>query len=288
MKTAFLVCFALLAGMTARADFSYTSTRKSGAGAGGTTKYFYKGQRMATDSAQTTMILDFDAQTITSINKTQKTYTVTKFGDLNQAAGQLSDTKIDVKETGQRKNINGYDAKELVMTMEMGAPGADMKMQMEMSMWLSSDVPGKQELRAFYQKNADHFPWGAAAGQGNPQIQKAMADLQRKMASMDGVTVLQVIKMKAAGAGGDAQNAQMNSQMQAQMAQARARLEEMAKQGGPQAAAAQQALARMGGAAPGGSGSMFETEMESSNFSTGSIPDSTFAIPAGFQKVDRK
>jgi len=33
---------------------------------------------------------------------------------------------------------------------------------------------------------------------------------------------------------------------------------------------------------------MFEMQMESGNFSTASIPDSTFAIPAGFQKVDRK
>jgi hypothetical protein len=280
MKTACLICFALLAGMTARADFSYTSTRKSGAGAGGTTKYFFKGQRMMTDSAETTMILDFDAQTMTSINKTQKTYTVRSFSDLNLDARQ-GDMKVDVKETGQRKNINGYDAKELLMTMEMAAPRAGMKMQMEMSMWVSSDVPGKQELREFYKRNMEHFPWSVVTGQANPQMQQAMADLTRKMAAMDGVTVLQVIKVK--GAGGDAQNAQM----QAQMAQMKARLEEMQKQGGPAAAQAQQALARMGGMA-GGSGSMFESETESSNFSTGGIPDSTFAIPAGFQKVDRK
>jgi hypothetical protein len=285
MKTAFLVCFTLLAGMTARADFSYTSTRKSGPGPGGTTKYFFKGQRMATDSGETTMILDFDAQTMTSINKASKTYTVRNFSDLNQAASQaISDTKIDIKETGQRKKINGYDAKELLMTIEMDSPRAGMKMQMEMSMWLSSDVPGKQELRAFYQRNMERFPWGAMGGQSNPQMQKAMGDLQRKMASMDGVTVLQVIKMKSPGAGGDEQNAQMAQAM----AQMKAHLEEMQKQGGPAAAQAQQALARMGGASAGGSGSMFETEMESSDFSTGSIPDSTFAIPAGFQKVDRK
>ena len=70
------------------------------------------------------------------------------------------------------------------------------------------------------------------------------------------------------------------------MAQMRAQMEAMAKQGGPQAAAAQQALARMGAAS--GGGSLFEITMESSDFSTGSIPDSVFAIPAGFQKVERK
>jgi hypothetical protein len=75
--------------------------------------------------------------------------------------------------------------------------------------------------------------------------------------------------------------------MQAGMAQARAQMEAMIKQGGPQAAAAQQALARMGGAAPGG-GALFEITMESSGFSASGIPDSVFAIPAGFQKVERK
>jgi hypothetical protein len=283
MKTAFLVCFALLAGMTARADFSYTTTRKSGPGGEGATKNFYKGQRMMTDTSDTSMILDFGAQTMTNVNKSQKTYTVTKFSDLNLGSAKeaLAETKIDVKETGQRKTINGFDARELVMTMDMDSARAGMKMQMEMSMWISSDVPGKGEMRAFYQRNAERFPWTAAAGQGNPQMQKAMADLMRKMVSMDGVTVLQVVRMK--GAAGDPKAAQM----QAQMDQMRAKMEEMQKQGGAQAAAAQQMMARMG-AMGGGSGSMFEMQMESSNFSTASIPESTFAIPAGFQKVDRK
>jgi hypothetical protein len=108
-------------------------------------------------------------------------------------------------------------------------------------------------------------------------MQKAMVDLQRKMAGLNGVPVMEVVRMKAAGSGGDAQNAQL--------AQARARLEEMQKQGGPQAAAAAQALARMGGGS--GGGSMFETTMESTNFSTAAIPDSVFAIPAGFTKADK-
>ena len=107
-----------------------------------------------------------------------------------------------------------------------------------------------------------------------------MADIQRKVAASGGVPLLQIIKAKAAG-GAQA------AQMQPAMAQARAQLEAMIKQGGPQAAAAQQALARMGGASSGG-GSLFEMTMESGNFSTSSIPDSAFAIPAGFQKVERK
>jgi hypothetical protein len=71
------------------------------------------------------------------------------------------------------------------------------------------------------------------------------------------------------------------------MAAARAQLEAMAKQGGPAAAQAQAALARMGGGAGSGSGAMFETTMESANFSTNPIPDSVFAIPAGFERTQK-
>jgi hypothetical protein len=144
-------------------------------------------------------------------------------------------------------------------------------------------VPGAQEMRAFYQKNGDKFPWTAMAGAGgNSGMQKAIAELQRKMTSLNGIPVMQVMRMKmGGGAGGDAQAAQM----QQGMSQAMARLEEMKKQGGPQAAAAEQALSRMGAARGGaGGGSLLEMTMESSGFSTASVPDSVFAIPDGYQK----
>jgi hypothetical protein len=61
----------------------------------------------------------------------------------------------------------------------------------------------------------------------------------------------------------------------------------MIAQGGPQAAAMKQALARMpGGAAMSGSGSgaIIEVTMDSSDFSAASIPDSVFAVPDGYRK----
>jgi hypothetical protein len=272
--------------VAARADFSYTSTRK-GTGAGQTgevTKHYLKGQKVMFDSGNRMILVDFDSQTVTTMQTAQKTYTVVKFSDLGQ---NLKDTDVEItadgKETGEKKVINGFNASEIVMTMEVATAQtqkAGMKMQMEMDIWFSADVPGSQEQRAFYQKNMSRFPWAALAQGGNPSIQKALIDLQRKLAGLNGVPVLEVVKMKPAG-GNDAQNAQM----QQGMAQARARLEELQKQGGPGAAAAAQALARMGGAPSGGS--MFESTIESSNFSTSAIADSIFAIPGGFSKVDK-
>jgi hypothetical protein len=246
---------------------------------------------MKTENGDTATILDFDAQTITTVNNKQKTASVHKFSDIAAASTDVN-AKIDVKETGQKKVINGYNASELVMTIQMDSPaGAQMgKMQMEMAMWLSSDPPGVKELRAFYQKNMSRFPWAAmSAGQGNPGMQAAMAEMQRKLAEMNGVNVMEVMKMKAAGGSAAPAMPQMTPE---QMAQMKAAMDRLQAQGGPGAAQAQQAMARMqamqGGGAPGaGSGSLMEMTMESTDFSTSSIPDSVFAVPSSY-KVDQK
>ena len=273
MKTTTYVVLALAAAMTARADFSYTSTVMTsgmpGGAATGSTRHLLKGQKMKTDTGDNAMIMDFEAQTMTNISASKKTYSVMKFSDLGSTLkrGDI-DAKVDLKETGQKKTINGFNASEVVMSLEMDTPAAakaGMKMQMEVDMWLSSDVPGAKELKAFYQKNAGNFPWAALTGGEGSNMQKAMVEMQKKVANLGGVPVLQVVRMKSAGSGPQA------AQMQQGMAQARERLEAMAAGSGPGAEQAKQALARMGGAASG-SGSMFEITTESSAFSTNSIP----------------
>jgi len=284
MKTATILAVMLCATATAYADFSYTMAQKPQGSPAATagpsaTKFLFKGQKMMTDRSTGATIVDFDAQTITTLNKTQKTWSVMKFSEIGQGLKHTDiDAKIDVKETGQTKMINGFKASETVMTMEVDSPQmsqAGMKMQMEIDMWRSSDVPGAREMKAFYQRNGPNFPWAAMGGSGAQGMQKAMADVQRKMADAGGVTLLQTVRTKSPGG---AQTEKMQK--------ARAQLEAMVQQGGPGADAARQALARM--PAAGAGGALFEMTMESSDFSTSSIPDAAFAIPAGFQKVDRK
>ena len=127
---------------------------------------------------------------------------------------------------------------------------------------------------------------------------KAIADLQKKIAGMNGVPVEQIMRVKAPGMAGMAGGAPQMSgaqadKMQAGMAQARARLEAMVAQGGPGAAIAQQQLDRMGSmpggggaATPPSSGAMIEVTMDASGFSGGSVPDSVFAIPADYHKAN--
>jgi hypothetical protein len=283
-----IVCILLLtaaAAGTALADFSYSTTTKSSGmmGAGDqTSKTSMKGQKMKVDNGSTSTIFDFDAQTITHVDNNAKTYSVSKFADMGQALKQTgAEISIDVKETGEHKTINGYNASEVVLTTDVtmaSAKAAGMKMHMEMHMWISRDVPGSQELTAFFQRNADRFPWASMSGggRGDQSMAQAIAELRRKMAAMKGVPVLQVMKV---GMGGN--SAQM-AQMQQGMAQAQKQLEDMKRQGKlpPQL---EQQLAKMQAASSGGS--MNETTLESTGFSTSAIPDSVFAVPAGYQQA---
>src|ERR1017187_4611267 len=213
MKTATILVIMLCATATAYADFSYTMAQKpqgSAAAAGpSSTRFFFKGQKMMTDRNTGATIVDFDAQTVTTLNKAQKTWSVMKFSEVGQGLKQSDiETKIDVKETGQTKTINGFSASEMVMTMEVDSPQmsqAGMKMQMEIDTWRSLDVPGAREMKAFYQRNGANFPWSAMGISGAQGMQKAMADMQRKMADAGGVTLLQTVRTKSAGAGGGAQ-----------------------------------------------------------------------------------
>src|ERR1700691_5688629 len=117
MKAAVLFTFVLLSTtVAARADFSYTTNSKAtggmavslgGGGNNPPSRYYFRGRKMKTENGDNATILDFDAQTLTTINNRQKTITVRSLGDIGAAAkaGDVS-VKVDVKETGQQKTIN--------------------------------------------------------------------------------------------------------------------------------------------------------------------------------------
>jgi len=291
MKLTAVLVLAVAGSVAVHADFSYTSTMKGGgmmpASAARPTHTLIKGDKMKVDTGDHAMIMDFGSQTITHINHAQKTYSVMPFGEVASQAGQAGvEVNVDVQETGQRKVISGFNCRQVIMTMEMDSPqarqqGAAMKMRMTMELWVSPDVPGYQELRSLHQRISSGPGWAAMMRGSGAGMQKNMAELQRKMANLNGVPVLQIMKMGAAG------DAAQTAQMQQGMAQARAQLEAMKAKGGEQAKMAEAALARMGGAGSSG-GSMMEMTIESSGFSTATIPAAEFAPPAGYQKTAAK
>jgi len=266
----------LAAALPGYADFCYTMTQKSGPGNGQVFKYLVKGSKRVEVRGRITTILDFEAQTLTTIDHNVKGYLVVPFSSLKGAASG-ADIDVQVSATGQKKAINGFNASQVLLTVKV-EPAADtqgFKGQIEMELWLAKDVPGSQEMLKFYKKNA--AAWPATGYAGNPGMARAVARLQQIFVEMDGVPVMQVVRARPSE-GSAPQNAQMS--------QALAQLEALAKSGGPGAAGAQQALDRLNGMT-GGSGSLFDTTLEAGNFSDAAIPDSEFAIPAGYRRMDQ-
>jgi hypothetical protein len=292
MKTVAIILVPLLAAITAQADSSYTVARRAGgasvAGNPQTWKYYCKGQKMRIESGDTVKILDFDSRMVTNIDRKAKTISVTAF-----AASRFRDKidKIDVKETGQKKKINGYDAHEVVVTVDVESPELpEAAIKMEMDVWLSGDVPGAGESNKFYKKNAEGFPWAALSGDGNRAIEVGLAGLQEKVIELTGVPLLEVVKVTPNKAGAQPLP-QLTEAQRAHIRDTIAQLDQIQQKGGPDGQVAGREMARMLemiDPAPTGMGPLgfqFQITMEYSDFSAGTIPDSLFAVPAGYRKI---
>jgi hypothetical protein len=180
MKVSALLAAILALTTPAHADFSYKTTRKATGGtmtkAAGETdpqvsRYYFKGQKMKIVNEQVATILDFDAHTVTSINNATRSYAVRSFGDVNAAtkAGD-EEVKADSKDTGRNMFLNGFDASDLLITIDVAGidpftrQAGKTELHLETDTWLSTNVPGSAEVNGFHRRNAGKFPWAAMGG----------------------------------------------------------------------------------------------------------------------------
>jgi hypothetical protein len=187
-----------LLSAAASADFSYVRTTTTSAHPEAqTTKEFLKGRKLCVEQGDLSSIVDLAAGTITTINRKRKVYTVRKLpenGASNPAIAGVAKRSPDIRESGKRKKIEGFAAKEVLLTTQAGAsPITGAPMQLEADLWLSSDVPGTGELRAFQRVGRSLSGPGAAGG----GLQKVIADLQQKAEELDGMPLVQVVTIRA-------------------------------------------------------------------------------------------
>ena len=290
MKIGYLALLTLGTSSIGFADFSYTVTGTSklpSLKGAQTEKRYFKGQKIKVESAGESTILDFDAQTVTRINNMLQSYSVTKFSDIPAPPKQTEvDVTVYVQETGRTRSISGYDASEVVLTADLDSPQIrqrPVKPQTERRLWVSTEVRGSEEIRAFYERNRERFPWMALADGGEQQaanataeaVRAAAVEIERRKTELKGVAVLEVFTLRTAAGGSRGPNTQ-------DWAQARAQLEGQRNKGGPGANTAAQALARaesMGG----DPFALMQNTLESGDFSTEPIPGSVFAIPAEYK-----
>ena len=279
-----------------------------------------KGDRMLNRSQQRATVIDLAAQTVTTIDMQKKTYTVMTFEEYRQMMEQMSEKmkksqdqggkmefKVSAKDTGNTKEVAGYQTKELVLRMEMQSTdqksGQQGSMVISSDIWLAPSVAGYQEVRAFYTRMGEKLAFNPGGGMftSSPEASKNMGELYKEIGKLDGIPVLQTISMGGAGQPG-AEGGQQPQQQQQQQQQPAARpslggalggalggrfgLGKKKQQQDDQASAGQPSQQQQQGG--GNPGSLMEATTEMSGFSSGPVDDSMFAIPAGFKKVENR
>ncbi len=191
-----------------------------------TSTVMLRGNRLAMADPKQITVYDLDKQTMTSIDLEKKTYAVITFQEFRQAmeavqrkmakarsqgkdAPQFS-FKVDVKESGQSKVMNGISAREFILRMAMelqnqqqAQPGG--AMSMDSNMWMASDIAGYDQIRDFYIRMGQMMNWapgtlnlsGLSAMQ--PGMGEGMAEMMKQMQKIKGVPVHSVTRMKGVG-----------------------------------------------------------------------------------------
>lgn len=324
------------------ADFSYEQTTKITGGLMKSMSFLskqlrepmksavsVKGNRMAMTSAgMSATIIDIDKETMTEVNFEKKTYAVVTFAQMMQALKEMDakmksekgakqvdmQMKPSVKETGQTRNINGVNARQMILTVDFEGTNPETNqrgvfMSFVADTWLAPAVPGYDEVRSFHERMASKLGWmpGLNPMAGGAETSRAMAEAYKEFAKMNGIPVLQVSKMGTGGAvpqgeAGQQQAAQPQQQQQADTPKpsvggalgriggrfgglgglGRRKNQEEAQQQQQQ----QQQPAQQQQASAGGPPTLMELTTELSGFSAGPVADSAFEIPAGFKQVE--
>lgn len=218
---------------------------------------YIKGAKMARLGGMFSSIYDLDAGTITTINNEKKTYTVQTFDELRQQMeraqermhhGQASNIDFDMKveHTGQKRDINGQTATETLMTMTAKTSGAQGQMVVKVHTWLVPADPAMHEAVDYSKRLAQKFQYAFAGF--SPMLGGASTGINAAMKeamNQNGYPLLTDVEVSG-----------VSSPMAGMMGKS---------DSDPNAPAIQM-------------------ETQNSNFTTGSVDDSKFTVPAGYKQ----
>jgi hypothetical protein len=168
---------------------------------GSTATVAVKANRKLTLTEDRGELIDLGEDKVYTLDLKHKTYTVATFEELRQrmqearqraesdaqkarAKGQepSASTKggrqpqleieVDVKDTGQKKNLNGFDTREVIMTVTAHEKGKTIEqaggLMLTSSMWLAPAAPALKEIAEFDRRYARKLA-SAMLGGGSPQ-----------------------------------------------------------------------------------------------------------------------
>jgi hypothetical protein len=197
-----------------------------------------KGDRKATRSDSTGQVIDLREEKVYDIDFKDKSYTVTTFAEIRQrleearkkAAQQAQQApaeagappkpatdpkepqvEIDfsMKESGQKRAINGFDAREVVMTIAVREKGKTLEQSggivLTSNIWLAPKIAAMDEVAAFDLRYAQQInvlamfdaQQTAALMAMYPMMKPAMERFEKESVNMDGTSVLTVATLDA-------------------------------------------------------------------------------------------
>ena len=298
---------------------------------------YLSGNRLADVSPQQIQIIDLDKETITQIDVEKKTYSTMTFEQMKQAienarrrmeeeaakqknqpaSAQNSDAQnvqmsfdVKVRKTGATKDVSGLNSSEAILTMTMTATDAKTlqsgNLAITNDMWMVPSVPGYEQVREFYKKFAlkmGDATMGFGRDMGRmlaqqPGANQAMGDMAKEMQKLDGVPVMQVMRMGTTANGqplpaaseaplpaeapgptkGEVAKAGMSSMISSKLGGFGGFGKKKQNTPPPDENAAQ------AGAQPT-SAILMEMQTTTSNFSSGPVDPSHFDVPAGYKQV---
>jgi hypothetical protein len=200
-----------------------------------------KGDRKATTNDQTGQIIDLAEEKVYDLDLKKKTYKVTTFAELRRRmeesrkkaeedarkeAGKPKEPEkpaaadpdakqieidFDIKNTGAKKTINGFDTHQAVMTVTVREKGKTLEqaggMVMTTDMWLAPKIPQMREIAEFDARYAKQL-YGtmiegisaeqmAAAMAMYPMMKQAMGKMTSEGGKIDGTAIQTTTTMDA-------------------------------------------------------------------------------------------
>ncbi len=195
-----------------------------------------KGNRKMTASEESGEIIDLDEQKIYNVDFKKKSYQVVTFDEMRRrlkesqeqgakAAKDTKDTKdtkeaqpserqmeidFSMKESGQKRTINGYDCREVVVTVTAREKGKKLEEAggtvITTHLWLGPNIPALKEIENFDRRYAEAMQLASGIGGSAEQMAMAMAfypgmkDMIGKMetekVNMEGAQILTEMTME--------------------------------------------------------------------------------------------
>lgn len=194
------------------------------------------GNRMLNGNDRAAELVDLGEEKIYRIDYGRKAYTVVTFEELRkqyeeakkEAEEEAKESKkkgeknegpeyeidFDVDETGEKQTINGFNTKQVIVTITVREKGKKLEQSggavLTADMWMGPKIPAMREITAFNQKYFKQLYGDATAEMQQmavlmattPTFAKAMKEFSKKRGSFDGDAVKTTLTFESVAAPG--------------------------------------------------------------------------------------